>query len=219
MADLVLFGNGDIARLADHYFTTDSEHRVVAFTVDDDYVESEEFLGRPLVPFSTVATRFPPQAHSLFVALSYAQMNHLREERCARATELGYELESYISSRCTYLTEESPGPNCFILEDNTVQPFVSIGANVTLWSGNHIGHDSVIEDHVFVSSQVVISGHCQIGRSCFLGVNSTVQHGVRLAERTLVGAAALVTKDTEEGAVLLGRRATVSSRSSDEVKL
>jgi acyl-[acyl carrier protein]--UDP-N-acetylglucosamine O-acyltransferase len=30
--------------------------------------------------------------------------------------------------------------NCFILEDNTIQPHAQIGANVTLWSGNHVGH-------------------------------------------------------------------------------
>jgi hypothetical protein len=31
---LVLFGTGDIARLAHVYFSTDSKHEVVAFTVD-----------------------------------------------------------------------------------------------------------------------------------------------------------------------------------------
>ena len=51
LADLVLFGTGDIARLADHYFDTDSDHRVVAFCVDDAFAVDESFLGRPLVPF------------------------------------------------------------------------------------------------------------------------------------------------------------------------
>ena len=76
---------------------------------------------------------------------------------------LGYELVSYVSSRCSFLSQYPPGDNCFILEDNTVQPFVRIGSNVTLWSGNHIGHDSVIGDHCFISSHVVVSGHVSIG--------------------------------------------------------
>ena len=58
------------------------------------------------------------------------------------------------------ISPRPPGDNCFILEDNTVQPFVTIGNNVTLWSGNHIGHDSVIEDDCFISSHVVVSGTC-----------------------------------------------------------
>jgi acyl-[acyl carrier protein]--UDP-N-acetylglucosamine O-acyltransferase len=88
MARLVIFGAGDIARLAHAYFTRDSEHEVVAFTVD------------------------------------------------------------------------------FVLEDNTIQPGVRIGDDVTLWSGNHIGHDSVIADHCFISSHVVVSGWVRIGSYC-----------------------------------------------------
>ena len=68
-----------------------------------------------------------------------------------------------MSSRCSFLTQYPHGDNCFILEDNTVQPFVRIGSNVTLWSGNHIGHDSTIGDHCFISSHVVVSGHVDIG--------------------------------------------------------
>ena len=56
-----------------------------------------------------------------------------------------------------------------------MQPFVRIGSNVTLWSGNHIGHDSTVGDHCFISSHVVVSGHVEIGRNCFIGVNATLR--------------------------------------------
>jgi hypothetical protein len=51
MAKLVIFGTGDIARLAHYYFTRDSRHPVVAFTVDAPYRSADEFLGLPLVDF------------------------------------------------------------------------------------------------------------------------------------------------------------------------
>ena len=76
-----------------------------------------------------------------------------------------------------------PGDNCFILEDNTIQPFVTIGNNVTLWSGNHIGHDSVIEDHCFITSHVVVSGHVRVGARSFLGVNATLRNAITIAPR------------------------------------
>ena len=47
------------------------------------------------------------------------------------------------------------GENTFIFEANVVQPGVTVGDNVVLWSGNHIGHDSVIEDHCFIASHAV----------------------------------------------------------------
>ena len=76
--------------------------------------------------------------------MSYAKMNKLRAEKYYQAKQLGYELVSYISSRCSFLTEYPVGENCAILEDNTIQPFVRIGNNVTLWSGNHIGHGEAL---------------------------------------------------------------------------
>ena len=216
---LVLFGTGDIARLAHVYFSTDSEHEVVAFTVDREYCDSDRFRDLPLVPFDEVVKRYPPPAHAMFIAVSYAQMNRVRMEKYAAAKAKGYQLPSYVSSRCTYLSEHSVGDNCFILEDNTIQPFVRIGNNVTLWSGNHIGHDAVIEDHCFLASQIVVSGRVRIGQACFIGVNATLRNAIAIAPRTLIGAGAVIMKDTEEGAVYLAPRPTVAEKRSDEIQL
>jgi UDP-3-O-[3-hydroxymyristoyl] glucosamine N-acyltransferase len=90
------------------------------------------------------------------------------------------------------------GDNCFILEDNTIQPFATIGNDVVMWSGNHIGHHSVIKDHVFITSHVVVSGACTIEPHCFLGVNATIRDETILARETLVGAGALILRDTKE---------------------
>ena len=220
MARLVIFGAGDIARLAHHYFSTDSEHRVAAFAVDARYRERDELVGLPLVDFERVAELYPPGEFAFFVALSYARMNRLRAEKFSQVCELGYEVVSYVSSRCSFLTSEPVRRNCFILEDNTVQPNVKIGENVTLWSGNHIGHDSVIEDHVFISSHVVVSGNVRVGRYCFLGVNATLRNSITLGPRTLVGAGAVIMGDTEEGSVYVPPRAQrVAGKTSDDVAL
>lgn len=219
MARLVVFGTGDIARLAHFYFTRDSEHEVVAFTVDAGFRQHDRFLDLPVVAFDEVAAAYPPAGHKMFVALSYARMNALREERYLQAKALGYELVSYVSSRCTYLSQEPPGDNCFILEDNTIQPFVRIGANVTLWSGNHIGHDSVIGDHCFISSHVVVSGHVEVGHHAFIGVNATIRNDVKIAEHTLIGAGALVMKSTRPRSVYVAARTDRFAKNSDEVDL
>ncbi len=219
MAKLVLFGAGDIARLAHFYFSTDSEHDVVAFAVDPQYRHGESFLDLPLVPVDQVARLYPPAAHKMFVAMSYGKMNRVRAAKYAQAKELGYELVTYISSRSSFLAQHQPGDNCLILEDNTVQPFVRIGSNVTLWSGNHIGHDSVIGDHCFISSHVVVSGHVRIEQGCFIGVNATLRNSITIAEFTLIGAGAVVMKDTAPRSVYLGARSERFSKTSDDVDL
>src|SRR4026207_247492 len=219
MSQLIIFGAGDIARLAHYYFTRDSEHEVVAFTVDQKYREADTFLDLPLVSFEDVLSRYPPGEYKMFVALSYARMNKLREEKYRAAKEKGYELVSCVSSRCSFLTDNPVGDNCFILEDNTIQPFVTIGNDVTLWSGNHIGHDAVIEDHCFLASHIVVSGFTRIGPFCFLGVNATLRNAITIAPETLIGAGAVIMKDTVEQGVYLPERARLFEKKSSEVEL
>ncbi|MCA9417794.1 MAG: acetyltransferase [Candidatus Omnitrophica bacterium] len=219
MANLIIFGAGDIARLAHFYFKTDTEHEVVAFTVDKAYREADECQGLPLVDFENITDTYPPSEYQAFVALSYAKMNQVRTEKYLKCKELGYEVISYVSSRCSYLTEHPVGENCFILEDNTVQPFVKLGDNVTLWSGNHIGHDSTIDDNCFITSHVVVSGNCHIGKNCFIGVNATLRNSLTVAPFTLIGAGAIIMKDTNEKDVYVPERAKLFKKKSDEIEM
>ena len=219
MAKLVVFGAGDIARLAHFYFTRDSDHEVVAFTVDPEYRQSDTFLDLPLVPSDQVQRLYPPSAFQAFAALSYTKMNRARAEKYAQLKGLGYTLASYVSSRCSYLSQFAPGDNCFILEDNTIQPFVKIGNDVTLWSGNHIGHDASVADHCFISSHVVVSGHVEIGEGCFIGVNATLRNSITIGARTLIGAGALIMKSTRPGTVYFGTRSERFAKTSDELEL
>jgi sugar O-acyltransferase (sialic acid O-acetyltransferase NeuD family) len=219
MSRLLIFGAGDIARLAHRYFTTDSPHEVAAFVVDAGFRTVDTLMGLPVLDSDEALAQFPPAACSMFVALSYARMNRLREEKVAAAKAKGYSLVSYVSSRCTYLTDTPPGENCFILEDNTIQPFVKIGNNVTLWSGNHIGHDSVIDDHCFITSHVVVSGNVHVKSHCFIGVNATLRNSIVIAEQTLIGAGAVIMKNTQPKGVYLPPRAELFSKDSDHIEL
>lgn len=219
MAKLVIFGAGDIARLAHHYFTHDSPHEVAAFVVDRAFRQADEFQGLPLIDAEDAPERFPPGDYDMFVAMSYAKMNAVRAEKYVSMKAAGYRLVSYVSSRCSYLSQTPPGDNCFILEDNTIQPFVTIGNNVTLWSGNHIGHDATIEDHCFITSHVVVSGHVRIGTRSFIGVNATLRNSITIAPQTLIGAGAIIMKDTKAKQVYMPERAKLFVKSSDEIDL
>jgi sugar O-acyltransferase (sialic acid O-acetyltransferase NeuD family) len=146
-------------------------------------------------------------------------MNRVRERIYHQAKESGYCFISYVSSRATIFPGTPIGENCFILEDNTVQPFAQIGDNVVLWSGNHIGHHSTVTDHITITSHVVISGHCTVERYCFLGVNAAVGDGVRLGEGTLVAMGACVGRHTEPWSVYQGNPARKREIVSTDVEL
>jgi sugar O-acyltransferase (sialic acid O-acetyltransferase NeuD family) len=218
MSRVVVFGVGRIAELAHFYLTHDSPHEVVGFALDRDYLTDGEFRGLPVVAFDEVAESFPPDAVEMFIPISFRRMNHVRADRVAAAKEAGYRLISYVSSKATTFPGFECGENCFILEDNTIQPFVQIGDDVILWSGNHIGHHTVIEDHVMVSSQVVISGGCTIESHCFLGVNSTIRDETTIGRETLVGAGVTILRDTEPYSVYRAVEVKPARLRSDQLR-
>lgn len=198
MAEVIVFGVSQWAELAHFYFCHDSSHRVVAFTVDRQFLKESLFKNLPVVPFDELESSYPPDRFSLFIPISFKKMNHVRATKYLEAKQRGYKLVSYVSSKATTWPDFKCGDNCFIFEDNTIQPFVQIGNDVIMWSGNHIGHHTTIQDHVMITSHVVISGCCTIGEYCFFGVNSSVRDETVVAHDTLVGMDVSIVKDTKE---------------------
>ena len=210
---LVIVGDSAIAEIAYEYFTHDSDYEVAAFAVDAEFLRRSELFGLPVVDFDTLEERFPPSGYHLFVAIGYNQLNRLRTRFYREGKRRGYRFASYVSSRAFVWRNVAIGENCFIFENNVLQPFVRVGDNVILWSGNHIGHHSTIGDHCFIASHVVISGFCDVEESCFIGVNATVANNVRIARDCLIGAGATVLRDTEPG-LIYGATATPAAERS-----
>ena len=204
MSRVVVFGVGAIAELAHFYLTHDSPHDVVGFTVDSDHLSDSDFRGLPVTAFEELDSAHAPGDVAFFAPISFKRMNHVRAEKVDRAKEMGFELISYVSSKASTFPDFTCGENCFILEDNTIQPFVTIGDDVIMWSGNHIGHHSSIGDHCFVSSHVVVSGFVHVGQSCFLGVNSTFANNLEVGNDCFIAAGALVTRDVGDGEKVKG---------------
>ena len=55
--------------------------------------------------------------------------------------------------------------------------------------------------------------------NCFLGVNSTLGHKVTLAKETLVGAGAVITKNTEPKGIYVPAFTTKLDKTSDQITI
>lgn len=219
---VVIFGVLDTAELAHYYLTNDSPYEVVAFTVNKKYLLKNTFTPRgtdkvyPVVAFEELEYYYSPTEYLLFAPMTGVKMNTLRKKIYEEGKAKGYEYISYVSSKAT-ICNNKIGENCFILEDNTLQPFTEIGNNVVLWSGNHIGHHGKIEDHVFFTSHVVMSGHCHIKERAWLGVNATIRDYTTIGEGCLIAMGSVVTKNTDDNGFYMGFPAKKQEKTSIEV--
>lgn len=219
MDKLVIFGTEKTAELAHFYFINDSEYEVVGFTVDTEYMNCNEFCGLPVYDFENLENYLSVDEVCIFVALTYTKMNELRENKINEAKKKGFRLASYISSKATIFNNVKVGEHAFILENNTIQPFVEIGDNNILWSGNHIGHHSKIGNNNFITSHVVISGNVTIKDNCFIGVNATLRDGIEIANHTLISAGSFINRNTNPKEVYKADYAKLYKLTSDQITI
>lgn len=214
--EVIIFGILDTAELAHYYLTNDTNYDVVAFTVNKEYIKEPTFCGLPVVPFEELEILYPPSQYLFFAPMTGVKMNTIRKKIYEEGKSKGYDYITYISSKATVCNNKI-GENCFILEDNTLQPFTEIGNNVVMWSGNHIGHHGKIDDHVFFTSHVVLSGHCHVKERAWFGVNSTIRDFTTIGEGCLIAMGSTITKSTEDNSVYMGVPAKKQDKNSIEV--
>lgn len=214
----IIFGTGSFAELAYFYLDADSEYEIIAFTSTLSYIDEDCFLGLPLIPFEEIENKYPVNNFEMFIAIGYIELNKVREKFYNKAKKKGYKLLTYISSKASVFTDKI-GDNCFIFEDNTIQPYVEISNNVVMWSGNHIGHHTQIQPHNFIASHAVISGHCHIKKNSFIGVNATIRDGITVEKENIIGAGSLILKNTREKEVYVARRTNVFPKNSDNINI
>ncbi len=203
MSKIIIFGAGQAAQIAYHYLKNDSPHKIVAVTANAKFIKEKTFLGLPLVPFETVEKTYPPNKFAMFVAMSYTDLNRLRAKKYGEAKKKKYKLISFVSSKAGIIGKIPIGDNCFILENQAIQPYVTIGNNVWIFNGVLVGHHSFIGDHCWLTSHTSIGGNVQIGSYCFLGLNTTIGHMVTIGKKSFIGANALVTKNAKAKSVYI----------------
>ena len=216
---IVIFGDGTLARLARAYFERDSDHEVVAFTVDRERLSTSQDHGVPIVPFDEAVDRYPASDFALFVAVGYTRVNRARAEIVERCQDLGYHLPTLVSSRASTWDDLRTGANCLVFDGAVIEPGVELGDGVIMWSGSQISHDCTIGDHCFLGPAAVVLGDVSIGPRCFVGGNATIRNGVNVAPDCIVGAGAVIKASTAPGEVFAeaATAARAGARSSEVV--
>jgi acyl-[acyl carrier protein]--UDP-N-acetylglucosamine O-acyltransferase len=106
----------------------------------------------------------------------------------------------------------------YIGNDNVISEFVSIqrpaslsatiiGNNNIIMAHSHIGHNAQIDNTVEICSGVIVGGYVQIKDFVKIKLGSVIRNRILIGERAIVGMGAIVIKDVEAGAVVIGNPA------------
>ncbi|MDC3309581.1 acetyltransferase [bacterium] len=203
MEKLVIYGNGRIAKII--YQFLKKQFDVVGFTVDKEFIETEDVEGLPLIAFEDLKKTFTPKDHKMLIAVGYVRMNEVRLQKYLEGKAKGYKFINYIHPSVVWHDNIRIGENNIILDYVSIQPYVDIGNSNFIWSNAVIAHGSTLMDTNWITSGVVVSGDAVIKSKCFLGVNCSIGHNVTIEDGNFIGANSLVTKSTMPNEVFISR--------------
>lgn len=132
-----------------------------------------------------------------------------REAICADARRLGLELSPVIHPTACLSSGASYGVGLFAGPQVVVNTGTRLGDNVVLYTASSVDHDSVVEDHVFISPGVRAAGQVRIERGAYIGPGATIGSGCVVGANAMVGAGAVVLEDIPPGQVAFGIPARV----------
>ena len=203
MTQIVLFGIGKIAEVVFSFLADDPSVTVSGFTCDRAFRKADTFHGLPVAAFDEVETVFDPASHAMIVAIGYHDLNRLRAARCAEARAKGYRLASWVSPAAHVPSSCRIGENCLVMPGASLQPHASIGDDVFVWNNAVVGHHASVAAHGWIASNATLSSEVRMESFCFVGVNAAIGHNLSVGEANLIGAGAILTRDTPPSSVYI----------------
>jgi len=198
MKDLIILGAGGDARQLYFALRNNKTYNVIGFL--DETIQDDIYLYDKIVTndINNIIDKNKPEPYLICAVLDCAL-----KERWAKEYS-SFKFATIIDP--TALVEDSVK----VGEGTVIQTYTIIGSGSIIGKHVKIGcgcmspHDTVIGNFSSVSMAVNLAGWSTIGKKVFLGAGSTVIPKIKIADGCIIGAGAVVTKNTEKGKTYIG---------------
>ena len=182
----------------------------IAFTVDEQYMESANFCGLPVVAFENVENFYPPDKFEMFVICGYTRMRN-RREMFNKAQQKGYIFPNYVSSKARVEGKLNIGCNNIVLAGAEIGHDGIMGNNNFINQNCYLAHNFEIGNDNIFSAGCIIGGFSKIGDLNFFGF-SVISSGFRkVGNENLIGMGSVLTKNVANFSKVYGNPARVIS--------
>ncbi len=216
-SNIVIIGDGEFARVAYEYFTHASPYEVNGFCVERRFHKNAALLNLPVGEVEEIETAYPATDYTLFVAITYTNLNRTRERIFKQLKAKGYQFVTYVHPAAAVADSARIGENSFIYDGCSIQPFAQIADNVICGSGTLIAHRACIAANAYLASGSVIGGFSQVGNNSFLGLNCTIADKLHVCAEAFISAGAVLLNDAKQPHVYQGNPAQDTGLSSRDL--
>ena len=161
-------------------------------------------LGVPIVGGDEELKRFDPARVALVNAVGSVQINASRRELFLRCRALGFHFATLVHPRSTVAAGATLAEGVQVLAGAVINVGARVAENTIINTAAVVEHDCTIGPHVHVASRAALAGGVTAKEAAFIGAGATVIQGIVIGARAVVGAGAVVIRDVEDDAVVVG---------------
>lgn len=210
--DLIIFGSKSAAIVVLTEILQLKMFNVIGFV--DDYVEADQpvFKWQDKTYFTLGSTQhfFRHKINDLNTRNLRGVMgvgfNHFKKKIVDQVFELSqnFEWQSIISKNSTLNGICEIGEGTVILSGVTVNTGTKFGRFCKINTSSSIDHDNVFSDYASCGPSVVTGGKVIVGKNSYLGIGSTIKHGIKIGANSVIGGGSFVNKDCEGNSLYYG---------------
>ena len=182
---------------------------VVGFLDDDPKYKGTDVRGVPVlgeVPMMETIKK----THGVDAVYCPLGNNKLRVSILKRAKACGLKTPNYIHPTVSISPDVTIGEGVYILLGSCIMPHTVIKDYVMISMNVSLAHHNVLEEGVFLSTGCNFGAGIHAHKYAYCGIASTIMTGLHeLGEDCLIGAGAVVIRDVEPRAVMVGVPAKV----------
>jgi sugar O-acyltransferase (sialic acid O-acetyltransferase NeuD family) len=120
------------------------------------------------------------------------------------AKEKGLSLLNAVHPSAVVMPSATMGTGNVVAANSVINSNARLGDNIIVNTGAVIEHDSVLADGATVAPGVQLGGRVTVGRGAFVGTGAIVLPRLIISAGAVVGAGAVVTKNVDDGLLVLG---------------
>jgi acetyltransferase-like isoleucine patch superfamily enzyme len=215
----LIYGVSEMAELLLYQLKKYDLEMPEAFVVERDYKTEDTFQGRPVVCLDELDQKYSPSDYGLYVCIGYNQMNQIRRRICTELIARNYTLLNFIHPTASVNCSKM-GQGNLIFEGVVLDCFSCIGDGNIFYINALLENHSVAGNYNFFGAEATVGAFEEIGDGCFFGMHSSTLSKLHIGDYTLIGANAVVTKDTEKESVIVPVRSIVlENKKSTEMNL
>lgn len=171
--------------------------------LDDDLAKQGTRIdGAPVSGPIEDALRSLPASVAVSVAIGN---NDLRLRWLLAAKRLGHHVPALVSPQALVSESATIEEGVHLHPGSHVWVRVKVGFGSILSPGSTVAHHTVLNEGCFVASGANVGASIHVGRAAFFGIGSVTSTDVSaVAEHSLIGAGAVIIRDTEPYGVYVG---------------